>query len=198
MAIKEPPQVTAITPERYRFNRREYHALVEAGILKEGLRVELIRGVVNVMAAINPKHAGTLKRLNSAFTVGLAGRAIVGVQDPFSIGEESEPQPDLTVAKPRPDSYDTEHPGPKDLFLVAEVSDSSLRYDHEVKLPLYAEAGVFEVWVLNLVDNVLEVYRDPGPKGYRSLQRLSPGDNVSPMAFPDLTLPVAALLPAGD
>ena len=195
MAIKDPPQAPASVQERYRFNRRDYHAMVEAGVFSEDERVELIQGDIVAMTAINPKHSSAVKRLIAIFPAALGGRAVVGAQDPFAIGDASEPQPDLTIAKPRVDFYATEHPRPEDLFLVIEVSHSSLRYDREVKVPLYAEAGVAEFWLLNLVDNILEIYRDPGPKGYRSLQRLSPGDHVSPLAFPDLTLAVADLLP---
>jgi Uma2 family endonuclease len=198
MAIKEPPQTATLAPERYRFTQREYYAMVEAGVLDEDSRVELIRGDLAVMSPINPSHASAVDRLTAVFSSTLAGRAIVRVQNPFAIGDDSEPQPDLSLLKPREDYYAAEHPGPQDLLLAVEVANTSLRYDREIKMPLYAEAGVIEVWLLNLVDNVLEVYRDPGPKGYRSLLRLSPGDTVSPLAFPDLTLPVAGFLPSGD
>jgi Uma2 family endonuclease len=196
MAIREPVE-TAALQERYRFNRQEYHGLVEAGILKEDARVELIRGEVTVMAVINPRHSSTVKRLNSALTRVLADRATIGVQDPFAIGDDSEPEPDLTVAKPRADFYEAGHPGPQDLLLVIEVADTSLRYDREVKLPLYAEAGIIEVWILNLAEAVLEIYREPRPDGYATLQRRRAGETVSPLAFPDLALPVAELLPQG-
>jgi Uma2 family endonuclease len=195
MAIKELPETATLAPERYRFSRADFHAMVEAGVLPEDARVELLWGDIVVMAAINARHASTVKRLNAALSVGLVGRAIIGVQDPFAIGDDTQPQPDVLVAKPRADFYEADHPSPADLFLVIEVSDTSLRYDHDVKVPLYAAAGITEVWLVNLVDNVLETYRDPGPKGYRSLQRLSPGDHVSLLAFPDLSLPVADLLP---
>jgi Uma2 family endonuclease len=195
MAIKDPPQATAVVQERYRFDRQQYHALVQAGVLKEDTRVELIRGDLTVMSPISPRHAGTVKRLNFVFSRRLGERAVIGVQDPFAIGDDNEPEPDLSVLKPRADFYAADHPQPADLLLVVEVADTSLRYDREVKVPLYAAAGISEVWVLNLADNLLEIYREPGPKGFRSLQRLSPGDQVSPLAFPDLNLAVADLLP---
>ncbi len=198
MAIKEPLQAAAPVRERYRFTRREYHAMVAAGIFDEDSRVELVGGDITIMSPINPKHASAVNRLNAVFSAAVAGRALVGVQNPFVIGDDSEPEPDLTLLKPRADYYAAAHPGPNDLLLAVEVANTSLRYDREVKMPLYAASGLAEVWLLNLLDNVLEVYREPGPKGYRSLQRLSPGDQVSPLAFPDLTLPVAALLPPGD
>lgn len=198
MAIKDPPQVSAPAHERYRFTRREYYALVEAGVLTEDSPVELIRGDIAVMSPINPVHASAVDRLTAVFSAAFAGRAMVRVQNPFVIGDDTEPQPDVILVKPRADYYAAAHPGPNDLLLAVEVANTSLRYDREVKMPLYAASGLAEVWLLNLSDNVLEVYREPGPKGYRSLQRLSPGDQVSPLAFPDLTLPVAALLPPGD
>jgi Uma2 family endonuclease len=197
MAVKEPVQAPAPVQERYRFTRREYHALAAAGVLEEDARVELIRGDIAVMSPINPRHASAVDRLTAVLSAALAGRAVVRVQSPFIVNEDTEPQPDVTLLKPRADFYAAEHPEAKDLFLAIEVADTSLRYDHEVKLPLYATAGLAEVWLLNLSENVLEVYREPGPKGYRSLQRLSPGDQVSPLAFSDLTFSVAALLPPG-
>jgi Uma2 family endonuclease len=198
MTIKDPPQVTAPVQERYHFTRRQYHAMVEAGVINAGARVELIRGEIVVMSPINPLHASAVDRLTTVFTAALAGRVVVRVQSPFVVGDDTEPQPDLILLRPREDYYAAGHPQPKDIFLTVEVADTSLRYDRETKLPLYAAAGLADVWLLNLQDNLLEVYREPGPKGYRSLQRLSPGDQVSPLSFPDLILPVAALLPPGD
>lgn len=195
MAVKDPPPATALGQERYRFNRQAYHAMVEAGVFNEDSRVELIRGEVAAMSPINPRHAGAVNRLNALFSSQLVSRALVGVQNPFVIGDDSEPQPNVVLMKPRADFYVSAHPGPQDLLLAVEVADTTLRYDREIKVPLYAEAGVVEVWLLNLSDNLLEVYRDPGPKGYRSLQRLSSGDQVAPLAFPDLTLAVADFLP---
>ena len=197
MAIREPVE-TAALQERYRFNRQQYHALVEAGILKEDARVELIRGEVTVLAATNPRHSSTVNRLNAALTTRLSERAIIGVQNPFAIGGDSEPQPDLSVAKPRADFYQADHPGPQDLRLVIEVADTSLRYDRQVKLPLYAEAGIWEVWIVNLAEAVLEIYREPRSDGYGTLLRRKAGDTVSPLAFPDLVLSVADLLPQGS
>lgn len=195
MAIKDPPQAPATVQERYRFSRQQYHDLVEAGVLKDDARVELIRGELTVMASINARHASTVDRCMLLLVEAVARRAIVRVQNQFAIGDNSEPQPDLILMKPRGDFYVDDHPQPSDLLLVVEVSHTTLRYDREIKVPLYAEAGVTEVWVVNLVDNILEVYRDPGPKGYRALQRLSSGDHVSPLAFPDLALSIADLLP---
>jgi Uma2 family endonuclease len=196
MAIREPVE-TAALQERYRFNRQQYHGLVEAGILKEDARVELIRGEVFVMAAINARHASTVDKLTLLLIEGVARRAIVRAQSPFAIGDDSEPQPDLLLLKPRPDWYSSDHPQRSDLLLVVEVADTTLRYDRQVKLPLYAEAGISEVWIVNLVEAVLEIYREPRADGYGTLLRRKAGDTVSPLAFPDLVLPVAELLPSG-
>lgn len=196
MALKEPRQATVVNHERYRFTRREYHAMVEAGVLTEDERVELIGGDIAVMSPINPRHASAVFRLTTIFSAALSGRAIVGVQSPLVITDDTEPEPDLCLLKPRADFYASEHPGPQDVLLLIEVADSSLRYDREVKVPLYALAGLRELWLLSLPDNSLEVHREPSPKGYRSLQRLSPGATISPLAFPDISLAVADLLPS--
>jgi Uma2 family endonuclease len=185
----------AATRERYRFTRHVYHGLVDAGIFTEDSRVELIGGDIIRMSPVNSAHAGTLKDLVGLMTAGLAERAVYGVQDPIVIADDSEPQPDLTLCKPRADKYRQSHPTPNDIWLVVEVADSSLRYDREVKMPLYAAAGIVEMWLLDLNARVLEVYRTPSADGYNALQRLKPGDKVSPLAFPDLILEVAALLP---
>lgn len=205
MAVEAPVQAetatatvaatTVAASTRYHFTQREYYAMVGAGVFTEDSRVELIRGDIVPMSPINALHAGTLKRLVGLVTAGLAGQAVFGVQDPILIDENSEPQPDLTICKPRPDDYTEAHPKPDEIWLVVEVSDSSVRYDREVKVPLYASAGIAEVWLLDLNATVLEIYRTPSADGYKSIQRLKPGDTVSPLAFPDLTLEVAALLP---
>ncbi len=199
MAVDAPVQtetatVTA-TRERFHFTQREYYAMVEAGVFTEDSRVELIRGDIIQMSPIHSPHSGTLKGLVGLVTAGLAGRAVFGVQDPIVLADDTEPQPDLSICKPRADNYTRSHPTPDEILLVVEVADSSLRYDRDTKMPLYAAAGIAEFWLLDLTANVLEVYRTPSGNGYDSMRRLKAGDQVSPLAFPDLILEVAALLP---
>src|SRR5688572_24118249 len=112
--------------------------MVDAGVFHEDLRVELIGGAIAVISPIKPRPASAVFRLTAVFSAALAGRAIVGVQSPLVITDDTEPQPDLILLKPHSDFYAAEHPRPEDVLLVVEVADSSLRYDREVKVPLYA------------------------------------------------------------
>ncbi|MDR7555353.1 MAG: Uma2 family endonuclease [Armatimonadota bacterium] len=177
------------------FTVAEYHRMGEAGILGEDDRVELIEGEIVEMAPIGSRHAGTLKRLLDKFIpLQAAGRIILSVQDPIDLGERSEPQPDLILLKPRSDFYASSHPGPEEALLVVEVAETSPAYDREVKLPLYARAGIPEVWLVDLAEGLLEVYRQPDPRGYREVQRLQRDQRVAPQAFPDLELVVGDVL----
>ncbi len=107
----------------------------------------------------------------------------------------TEPEPDVVLARYRGDFYVAALPGPDDILLIVEVADSSLRHDRDVKLPLYARAGIPETWLMNLPDDRVEVYRDPAPEGYRSITLVPRDGAVSPLAFPDVTIPCAELLP---
>lgn len=120
-------------------------------------------------------------------------RAVVAVHDPLRL-VESEPQPDLMLLSPRPGGYWDSHPGPRDVLLVVEVADTSARNDREVKLPLYAEAGVPEAWLVDLVAGRLEVHREPRPDGYHSIVLVRAGDTVAPAAFPEAAVEAGTLL----
>lgn len=116
------------------------------------------------------------------------------VRSPVRLGRYNEPQPDLMLARPREDFYRERHPGPGDVLLLVEVADTSGRYDRGVKLPLYANAGIPEVWVVDLAEQRLEAYRSPSPDGYGEKRELGAGDKVAPMAFEDLVIGVGELL----
>ena len=173
---------------RRRFTVNEYYLMAQAGILHEDDRVELLEGEIVEMAAIGSRHAACVKRLNRILSEGLGGRAIVGIQDPVRLGEHSEPQPDLTLLRPRPDFYSESHPESADVMLLVEVADTSEDYDREVKMPLYARYGITEAWLVDLSSRSIEIYRDPVPEGYRDIQLAMPGRSIAPQAFPDLEL----------
>jgi Uma2 family endonuclease len=179
---------------RYRFNVNEYHKMIEAGIFGEDDRVELIHGEIYVMSPINPRHAGHVNRLVQLFYQRLGNRVLVGPQNPIQTVDDSEPQPDVTLLIPRHDSYSQSHPTPADVLLVVEVADSTLEYDRNVKAPLYARAGIRELWLVNLIDNRLEVYRDPDPQEYRERRLFRSGDTIAALAFPETTFSVAEIL----
>lgn len=184
--------VTQVAPEvvRFRFTVEEYEQMIATGILTEDDRVELIWGEIVEMSPINVRHAAVVKRLNAYFTTALAGRAIVGIQDPIRLGNDSEPQPDLTLLRPRDDYYASGHPGPEDVWLLVEVADTTLNFDRSVKLPLYAGAGITEVWIVNLADDRIEVYRRPQGDAYRTRRSAAPGEVIAPELFADLSVAV--------
>ena len=147
------------------------------------------------MSPIGPLHAGTVGRLTALFSAQLGGEAIVWIQNPLLLRtEDSEPQPDVVLLRPRPDFYTSSHPEAQDVYLVIEVADTSMVTDREVKLPIYARAGVPEVWLLDVATQRLEVHRQPTPDGYQDVRSLQRGESVSPQAFPALPLTVDALL----
>ncbi|WP_322801043.1 Uma2 family endonuclease [Thermoflexus sp.] len=178
-----------------RFTVEEYHRLAEAGILREDERVELIEGAIREMPPISSAHAGAVNRLlDRLFSLQAKGQGIVSVQNPIRLGPYSEPQPDLALLRPRADFYASAHPGPSDVLLVIEVAESSADYDREHKLPLYGRAGIPEAWVVDLARGEVVVGRDPSPEGYRAIRIARRGEVLSPLAFPDLALPVAEIL----
>ena len=167
-----------------------YHRMIEAGIFDEDDRVELINGELRAMPPIKADHAGKNKRMNHLLTMRAGGKALVAVQDPLTLQQHSEPEPDLMLLRPRDDFYERENPTPADTLLVVEIADSSLRYDREVKIPLYAAHKVPEVWLIDLKHQRLELFRDPGPDGYRQILRPDASQVVAPLLLPDLRIRV--------
>ncbi|MEG4816771.1 Uma2 family endonuclease [Microcoleus sp. K5-D4] len=176
------------------FTVKEYHLMTEAGILSEGDRVELIEGEIVKMAAIGTRHASSVKRLTRRFSLIPEDRATLGVQDPIQLTERTEPQPDVVLLQPRADYYATAHPVPSEVLLLVEVSDSTVDYDRDVKVSIYARSLIQEVWLVDLVENCLEVYRQPGPKGYSLMLKFWRGQQVAPLAFPELEVSVDFIL----
>jgi len=179
---------------RHRFDVDEYHAMVRAGILMEGDRIELIDGELVEMHTIGSRHLACVIRLNHLLVPPLAGRARVSIQGSMRLDRYSEPEPDVLVLRPRADDYASAHPGPADVLLAIEVADTSLAYDRTVKLPLYARAGIAEVWIVDLEARAVEVHREPSADGYRRFELVREG-RIVPAAFPDLELELADILP---
>lgn len=108
---------------------------------------------------------------------------------------DTEPQPDVVLLRPPLSQYWARLPRPGDVLLLVEVADTSYRYDREVKLPLYARAGVPEAWIVDLTRNVVDVFRQPSQAGYASIQQITRGGTIAPLAFPDVVLAIGAILP---
>jgi Uma2 family endonuclease len=175
------------------FSVNEYHKMGEAGILCEDDRVELIEGELIDMPPIGSLHAGKVMRLVSFLTTALSNRAIVSPQNPVHLGEHSEPQPDLTVLRFRDDFYESSHPQPEDVLLLIEVADTTVRYDREVKIPVYARYGIPEVWLIDLQAECIEVYLQPGNDGYRHIFRPARNERLTLSLLPDVSLAIADL-----
>jgi len=182
------------TPALHRFSAEEYHRLVEVGILASKDRVELIDGAIHDMSPIGPLHGGVVNRLIRFFGNKAKNRWIISAQNPVGLDKFSEPQPDVVLLKPAPDDYVSHHPAPDDVYLLIEVSDSTLDFDRGKKLRLYARAGISEFWIVNLQDSTVEVYREPHFTGYENRAVFKAGEKVFPAAFPDAVLDVAELL----
>jgi Uma2 family endonuclease len=176
------------------FTVEEYHRMAQAGILTEDDRLELIEGEIVEMAPIGSRHQSCVDRLAELFFRQVADRAIVRVQGPVLLERRSEPQPDLTLLRRRPSFYAIVHPGPEDVLLVVEVCDTTVDYDRQVKVPLYARYGIPEVWLVVLEKGLVEVYRKPTVQGYQEVSQARRGQRLSPEAFPDLELAVDDIL----
>lgn len=193
--IAEPVESTAeVELTRYRFTVAEYMRMAEAGLFGENSRVELIWGEVVEMSPIYIGHTSTVKRLIRLLTKILDERIILGVQDPVQLSDDSMPQPDIAVLRPRDDFYSEQQPGRDDILLLIEVADSSLRYDRRVKSKLYGAAGITDYWIVNLPERQIEVYREPRPNGYRTVTTYASGETLSPLAFADVVLNVNEIL----
>ena len=184
----------SVQTQKRLFTVQEYHLMSEAGVFANHERVELIEGEIIQMAAIGTRHASCVKRLNRRFSVIPEEIAILGVQDPIQLTERTEPQPDVVLLQPRADYYETAHPIPSEVLLLVEVSDSTVNFDRDVKVPNYARSGIQEVWLWDLEANCLEVYREPTANGYTSIQKFERGEIVSPLAFPNFQVSVNLIL----
>lgn len=179
---------------RRSFTVDEYHRMAEAGILREDDRVELLDGEILVMSPVGSRHAGTVARIESRFHEALGQRAIVWVQNPIRPSRFSEPQPDVCLLRPRHDFYTGRHPEAEDVLLVVEVADTSLGYDRERKVPLYAQAGIPEVWLVSLPAETIEVFREPRAGSYTDLHTAKRGEPLTLLLLPSIKLPVDDIL----
>lgn len=185
----------AVDLKRRRFTVEEYEQMGRAGILGEDDRVELIDGEIVEMTPIGRRHAAAVNRLTALLSRVLGDAALVSVQNPIRLGEHSEPQPDLALLLPKADFYASGHPIPADVFVLVEVAETSAETDRRVKMPLYAHSGIQEVWLVDLDQETITIYRDPTPDGYRTARVARRGDELAPAAFPNLTLDAADLIP---
>lgn len=174
-----------ITPPRERtFTVTEYHKLASLGVLREDDRVELLNGRIYTMTPIGSRHAECVRRLTEMLIFKVAPKVRVSVQNPIRLSNHSEPEPDFALLVPK-DVYMGRHPRPDEVLLVIEVADSTLDFDLDVKTPLYAGAGIREVWVIALEEQRVHVYRRPEAQGYAQHGVFQCGDSLEIAAVPD-------------
>ena len=183
-------------PSRRRFSVDEYYAMAEVGILARDERVELIDGEIIAKSPIGNEHGASVDAGNHFLVSLLRGRAIVRVQSHVRLDDYNQPEPDLALLKWRDDFYRYKAPGPDDVLLIVEVSDTSLSYDRGVKLPLYERFGIPEVWIANIPGRVVEARRGPVDGRYSTFRTYRTGEVVSPAAFDDVEMSVSLFIGA--
>jgi Uma2 family endonuclease len=181
-------------PARRLFTVDEYYRMAEAGILGEDDRVELIKGEILAISPIGSLNASCVNRLNLLLDRLNQDRAILSVQGPLRLNNRSEPVPDGTLLAPRDDFYVSGHPGPGDVRLLIEVSDTTLAYDSGIKLRLYSRSGIAEVWIVDLQGQCITVYRNPTSSGYQNTEVHERGGRVAVASFPDIEFAIDDVL----
>ncbi len=183
-------------PHRHAITAAEYLRMGEAGVFAPDARLELMDGEIIEMAPIGSRHAAVVNTLNALLVQRVASRGIVSVQNSLILSDRTVPQPDLALLRPSPDRYFSALPSTRDVLLLVEVADSTLRFDTEKKVPLYARAGIAETWIIDVVAQRLRVFREPGVDGYRFAQEMAGNQRVIVQALPDAAIIVSELFPS--
>jgi Uma2 family endonuclease len=181
------------TPRRRKISADQFEQMGRTGILGPEARVELLAGELIEMAPIGSRHAAAVAFLTRRFTRAVGDATLVWAQNPLRLADDSEPQPDLMLLRPKADCYRSAHPRPQDVLLLIEVADATLRFDRETKLPLYARHGIAEVWILDLDAERLEIYREPAAGGYRRKLERQGAESIAPVALSTVMLEVRAI-----
>jgi Uma2 family endonuclease len=177
---------------RRRFTVDEYYRMAEAGILAPDERVELIEGEIIEMAAIGPRHVMCVDRIDEVIREKLGRTIHLRAQNPIRLSDTTEPQPDITLAKCA--DYSTRHPVSEDVLLAIQVSDSTLEKDRTLKQKVYANANIPEFWIVNLPEDVIEIYRHPAGDVYQEVNVFLREESLSPHLLPNLVLRAEEIL----
>lgn len=173
---------------RHKLNLDEFHRMVEAGVFTPEQRIELLEGELFDMAPIGPAHSGTTNYLTQALYQVVGTQAVVSVQNPIMLGDDSEPQPDLALLRPRGDFYKNSHPGADDILLLVEIADTSVSTDRDYKIPLYARHGIPEVWLLDVKHRQLEIHRKPEQGRYQQVYTAKTDESICLSQLPGIEL----------
>lgn len=176
----------------HKFSVEAYHRMGETGILPPDKKFELIRGEIIKVSSVSCQHAAAVKRTTALFYQKFS--AVISVHDPILLGEKSETQPDIILLKLENTFYGSRFPVAADALLLIEIADSTLQYDRTIKIPLYAENQIPEVWIANIQDQQLEIYRSPQNSTYTQKLILKDAETIAPLAFPEIEIAVKNIL----
>jgi Uma2 family endonuclease len=179
---------------REKFTVGQYHQMIESGILTDRDHVELLQGEIIEMSPVGRQHAAYVDRLTELFVLELSSWARIRVQSPIRLSNNSEPQPDVAILQRRADFYAEGHPQPQDIFALVEVSDTTIEFDRTVKVPLYAQDNIAEVWIVDLNAEAVQVYREPVTACYQHVQTYHRGQSIASQVFADVQFAVDQLL----
>jgi Uma2 family endonuclease len=186
---------TSTVPRK--FTAVEFVQMYEAGILAESERVELLEGEIFTMSPIGPLHMGIVNRLTRLLVRQAGDDGVVSVQNSVLLDPHSLPQPDFALLKPRADDYTKSHAQPADVLLLIEVAQTSLAHDRRKKLPLYAAAGVPEVWIVNLNQKQIEQFSQPHGRQYKQHTVVLRGEAIAASLLPAVAFGVDQLFSEG-
>jgi Uma2 family endonuclease len=180
-------------PMQLRFKVDDYYKMIELGILKDYEKAEIIEGELIKKIPIGDRHAATVNFLNRLFIKNVSDDVLVRIQNPIRLSDYNEPEPDIVLTDLR--KYNGKrHPQPAEIILIVEVSDSTLKYDRDTKLSLYADAEIYEVWIVNLQNDIIEVHQNPSNGIYQLAKIFKRGEKVQSEMLPDLSLEVDKIL----
>ncbi len=180
-------------PRRLRFSVDDYYKMIEMGMIDDYEKAEIIDGEMIPKMSIGERHAWIVDLLARYFIERLPKMILVRNQNPLRLSDFDETEPEIVLADLT--KYDgRRHPRPAETILVVEVSDTSLKQDRDVKLPLYAEAGIAEVWIVNLIHNVIEIHHDPNFGIYQRVQIFKAGEQIVSAALPEFVLEVDSVI----
>jgi Uma2 family endonuclease len=179
-----------LTVPRHQLSISDYYKMVEVGILREDSRVELIEGELIEMAPIGGKHLWSVNALVAIFARQVGNKAIVSPQNPVVFPDKNAPQPDIALLRP---DYAGELPTASDVLLVIEIADTTLIYDRDTKIPLYARHGIPEAWLFDIQRQSLSIYLHPAAGGYQRLLSPGPSDTVSPSLLPNVEVKLSEI-----
>lgn len=199
-AVQQTPNLTGNfngqTVKLRQITVEEYDAMIESGVFDENDQVELLNGAIVEKMPKGNDHAVLNDIVATLLGEKLSGKVCVRNQNPIRLDEFSEPEPDIVLAVPPFQRYFKGHPTPEEIFLILEVSDSTLGYDRNTKGEAYARAGIRQYVVLNIQEKTLEDYREPSADGFQSKQTLRAGQEFNLVAFPEISLNVGDFLPS--